>query len=161
MREFSVTVAPPRSVHTRRGELDSASKDMVIVIHQPCDAVRVYSLSQLDSPRDRHYVKAFEARRLAERSLRHGDCRTRRTWIKLWIPALIAYRAAAGKEARPMFQQILEVSLNEKKSVTVFIGGQSLGGGVVKLSGDTVELRSLEHPRIVIRLDSIDAVALV
>ncbi len=120
----------------------------------------VYSSSQLPLMRDIPYVKAFEARRLAESSTRDGDCRTRRTWIKLWIPALIAYRAAQGKEY-PMFQQILEVSLNEKKSVTVFIGGQSLGGGVMKLNGDTVELRNLENPRIVIRLDSIDAVALM
>ncbi len=60
-----------------------------------------------------------------------------------------------------MFQQILEASLNDKKSVTIFIGGQSLGGGVVKLNSDTVEIRSREHSRIVIRLDSIDAVAMV
>lgn len=60
-----------------------------------------------------------------------------------------------------MFQQILEISLNDKKSVTVYIGGQSLGGGVVKLNADTVELRSREFSRIVVRLDSIDAVALV
>ena len=59
-----------------------------------------------------------------------------------------------------MFQQILETSLNEKKSVTIFAGGQSIGGGVVKINSDSVELRSREHSWIVIRLDSITAVAL-
>jgi FAD/FMN-containing dehydrogenase len=106
-------------------------------------------------------VKAFEARRHAKNArLPGGDGHTRRTWIKLSLSAVAACRAAVGKESR-MFQQILELSLSEKKSVTVYIGGQSLAGGVVKLNGDTVELRSLEHPRIVIRLESIDAVALV
>jgi FAD/FMN-containing dehydrogenase len=73
---------------------------------------------------------------------------------------MAACRTGKGKD-NPVFQQILEASLNEKKSVTVFIGGQSLGGGVIKLNADTVELRSREHSRIVIRLESIDAVALV
>jgi hypothetical protein len=105
-------------------------------------------------------MKAFEARRLARESPSlNGDCRTRRTWIKLWIPAMIAFRAAEGKDFS-MFQQILEASLSEKKSVNIYIGGQSLGGGVVKLNADTVEIRSREYSRIVIRLESIDAVAL-
>ena len=70
------------------------------------------------------------------------------------------WRAAYGKEG-PMFQRILEVAVQEKRSVTVFIGGHTLGGGVVEITSDTVELHSREYSRVVVRLDSIDAVALI
>ena len=57
-------------------------------------------------------------------------------------------------------REILEASQNEKKGVTLYIKGQSIGGGVVKVSGDTVELRSREYSRIVVRIDAIDAIAM-
>jgi hypothetical protein len=57
-------------------------------------------------------------------------------------------------------REILETSQNEKKSVTLYIKGQSIGGGVVKVSEDIVELRSREYSRIVVRIDAIDAIAM-
>ena len=57
-------------------------------------------------------------------------------------------------------REILETSQNEKKSVTLYINGQSIGGGVVKVSEDIVELRSREYSRIVVRIDAIDAIAM-
>ena len=56
-------------------------------------------------------------------------------------------------------REILETSQNEKKSVTLYMKGQSLGGLVIKLAQDTVELRNREFSRIVVRIDSIDAIA--
>jgi hypothetical protein len=59
-----------------------------------------------------------------------------------------------------MFQQILEASQNEKKGVMLYVKGQQIGGVVTKVSADSVELRSREFSRIVVRIDSIDAAAL-
>ena len=59
-----------------------------------------------------------------------------------------------------MYQQILEASQNEKKGVTLYVKGQSIPGIVVKISSDSVELRSREYSRIVVRLESIDAVSM-
>ena len=59
-----------------------------------------------------------------------------------------------------MFQQILEASQNEKKGVNLYVKGQTIAGVVVKLTADTVEMRSREFSRIVVRLDAIDAAAM-
>jgi len=59
-----------------------------------------------------------------------------------------------------MFEQLLESSKNDKKGVTLYVKGQTLSGVVVKLAADSVELRSREYSRIIVRLDSIDAAAM-
>jgi hypothetical protein len=84
---------------------------------------------------------------------------TRRTHISLLAAALGTVSPAAPKE-NAMFQQILEASQSEKKGVTLYVRGQQIGGMVTKLSGDTVEMRSREYSRIVVRIESIDAAAL-
>jgi hypothetical protein len=58
-------------------------------------------------------------------------------------------------------RELLEVSQNEKKSVMLYLKGQNLGGAVVKLAADTVELRNREYGRIVVRIDAIEAIAMV
>ncbi len=58
-------------------------------------------------------------------------------------------------------REVLEASQNEKKSVMLYLKGQTIGGAVVKVAGDTVELRNREYSRIVVRVDAIDAVAMV
>ncbi len=57
-------------------------------------------------------------------------------------------------------RELLEASRNEKKGVMLFVKGQSIPGVVVTIAGDIVELRSREYSRIVVRIDSIDAVAM-
>ena len=57
-------------------------------------------------------------------------------------------------------REILEASLNEKKSVMVYMKGQSIGGLVVKMAAETAELRNREYGRIVVRIESVDAVAM-
>jgi hypothetical protein len=57
-------------------------------------------------------------------------------------------------------RELLEASQNEKKGLMVYVKGQSIAGVVVKVGGDTVELRSREYSRIIVKIDSIDAVAM-
>jgi hypothetical protein len=57
-------------------------------------------------------------------------------------------------------KEILEISQNEKKGLLLYVRGQSIAGIVVKMNGDTVELRSREYSRIVLRIDAIDGVAM-
>lgn len=59
-----------------------------------------------------------------------------------------------------MFRSILEASLNQKKGLVLFVKGQAIPGMVVKIDAETVELRSREYGRIVVRIDSIDAAAM-
>lgn len=57
-------------------------------------------------------------------------------------------------------RELLEASHNEKKGIMLYVKGQSISGAVVKTSADTVELRSREYSRIVVRIDAIDAAAM-
>ena len=57
-------------------------------------------------------------------------------------------------------RELLEASQHEKKGVVLYVKGQSIAGAVVKTSADTVEMRSREYNRIVVRIDAIDAAAM-
>ena len=59
-----------------------------------------------------------------------------------------------------MFRSILEASQNDKKGLMLWVKGQSIPGIVVKIDADSVELRSREYGRIIVRLDSLDAAAM-
>ncbi len=59
-----------------------------------------------------------------------------------------------------MFQSILEASQNEKKGITLYVNGQAIAGLVTKVNADSVEMRSGEFSRILVRLDAISAAAL-
>jgi hypothetical protein len=59
-----------------------------------------------------------------------------------------------------MFRSILEASQTDKKGVMLYVKGQVLPGVVVKIDAESVELRSREYGRIVVRMDSLDAVAM-
>ena len=83
----------------------------------------------------------------------------RRTSLKVLLAAAAAMPAFGGKD-KSMFRSILEASQTEKKGVTLYIKGQAIPGIVVKMDGETVEMRSREFSRIVVRMDSIDAAAM-
>jgi hypothetical protein len=85
---------------------------------------------------------------------------TRRSHIALLAAAIAAGSPAAGRENDTM-RELLEASQNEKKGLMLYVKGQSIAGIVVKISGDVVELRSREYSRIVVRIDSVDAAAMV
>jgi len=84
---------------------------------------------------------------------------TRRTCISTVAGAVVMAPAVFGGEITNM-RELLEASQNEKKSVTLYMRGQNLGGVVTRISADTVEMRNREYGRIVVRIDSIDAAAM-
>ena len=74
------------------------------------------------------------------------------------VAAAAAVPAIGGNT--PMFRSILEASQSEKKGLMLWVRGQSIAGLVVKIDAESVELRSREYGRIVVRLESLDAVAM-
>lgn len=59
-----------------------------------------------------------------------------------------------------LFNELIEWSQTEKRGLTIFIKGQTVAGVVVKIIGDeAIEVRSQTYSRVVVRLDSIDAMA--
>jgi len=57
-------------------------------------------------------------------------------------------------------EQTLSTAQQDKRSVMLYVGGQSIGGAVVRVEpGRAVELRNQQYGRIVVRLDRVDAVA--
>ena len=59
------------------------------------------------------------------------------------------------------FVELLNLSLEMKKGLTFYLPGQAIAGVVVKAAGDgTVELRSQQYSRIIVKLDDVRAVAL-
>ena len=83
----------------------------------------------------------------------------RRTCFTAFAAALVANSTMLAKETNTM-RELLENCKNEKKSVTLYVKGQNIGGLVLKLDGEMVELRNREFSRIVVRIDSIDVAAM-
>ena len=79
----------------------------------------------------------------------------------LLAASLIAVAPATlAESANDTIVELLEASLRDKKSVTLYLDGQVLAGRVVRLVGkDFVEIASREFSRILVRLDRVDAVA--
>jgi len=75
------------------------------------------------------------------------------------LVAAAAVVPAFGKDIS-MFRSILEASQSEKKGLMLYVKGQAIPGVVVKIDAEAVELRSREYGRIVVRIDSLDAVAM-
>jgi hypothetical protein len=68
--------------------------------------------------------------------------------------------AAAAADAERGIEQALATAQQEKRGVTLYVHGQTVAGGVVRIEpGQWVELRSQQYGRIVVRLDRIDGVA--
>ena len=82
----------------------------------------------------------------------------RRTSLKILVAAAAAVPAIGGPTS--MFRSILEASQNEKKGLMLYVKGQAIPGMVVKLDAESVEMRSREYSRIVVKIDSIDAAAM-
>lgn len=60
------------------------------------------------------------------------------------------------------FDELINISMKEKKGLTSFVAGQTVAGLVVKRHDDgAIELSSQQYRRIVLRLDRVDAVALI
>ena len=68
---------------------------------------------------------------------------------------------AEPMERTEMFDEIFKASMEAKRGLTFFVKGQSIGGAITKIGNGFIEIRSQSASRIVIRLDSIDAVSMV
>lgn len=62
-----------------------------------------------------------------------------------------------------MFTEIIDLSMRDKKGLTFFVKGKEIGGLVLRLidDGQAVEAKSQQYGKIVIRLDSVDAIAMI
>jgi len=59
------------------------------------------------------------------------------------------------------YQELFAASQKEKRGLTFLVKGQTIGGGVVRVIGnEAVEIRNQQYGRIIIRIDSIDAVSM-
>jgi hypothetical protein len=60
------------------------------------------------------------------------------------------------------FDELINISMKEKRGLTFFVAGQTIGGMVVRRHDDgALELSNQQYRRIVLRLDRVDAVALI
>jgi hypothetical protein len=84
---------------------------------------------------------------------------TRRTCLTVFAASLAADSTLIGKDNDAM-RELLEAGQKEKKGIMLYLKGQSISGIVVKIAGETVELKSREYTRIVVRVDAIDALAM-
>jgi hypothetical protein len=59
------------------------------------------------------------------------------------------------------YQELLDRSEKEKKGLMFYVKGQTIAGVFVKRIGaDAIEIRNQSYSRLIIRIDSIDAVAM-
>ncbi len=78
------------------------------------------------------------------------------------VAALLALSCIGASAAEPAssIEQMLGAAQQEKRSVMLYLGGQTIGGAVLRIEpGRSVELRNQQYGRIVVRLDRVDAVA--
>jgi hypothetical protein len=67
---------------------------------------------------------------------------------------------ASAAEPASSIEQMLGAAQQDKRSVMLYVGGQAIGGAVLRIEpGRAVELRNQQYGHIVIRLDRVDAVA--
>lgn len=84
---------------------------------------------------------------------------TRRTHITLLATAMTAGSTIFGKDTNAM-RELFEASQKDKKGLMLYVKGQTIPGVVVSISSDSIEMKSREYSRIVVKIDSIDAVAM-
>lgn len=60
-----------------------------------------------------------------------------------------------------LFKELIELSQNEKRGLTVYFDGQSIAGVVKNIIGnEALELRNQMFSKIIVRLEMIEAVAI-
>ena len=67
---------------------------------------------------------------------------------------------AAAADVPKGIEQALVAAQQDKRGITLYVGGQTIGGAVTKVEpGQWVELKNQTMSRIVVRIDRIDAIA--
>ena len=78
--------------------------------------------------------------------------------VTLSLPLLLP--VSSGAQAPAVFDELLRMSQKDGHGLVFYIKGQQIAGIVIAPPHDgIVEVRNREHDRIVIRLDSVDAIA--
>jgi len=71
-----------------------------------------------------------------------------------------AAAAAVAADAAHGIEQGLVAAQQDKRGITLYVGGQTIGGAVTRVEpGQWVELKNQTSGRIMVRLDRIDAIA--
>ena len=82
--------------------------------------------------------------------------------------AITGTTSATAQTSAPMsapaaaaYEELFNLSLTQKKGLSVYVGAQIVVGVFVKrIDANTVELRSQQFAKIIVRLDRVDAIAL-
>jgi hypothetical protein len=73
--------------------------------------------------------------------------------------ALVA-GAAGAADAAAGIDQALAAAQQDKRGITLYVNGQTIGGGVSRVEpGQWVELKNQTYGKIIVRIDRIDAIA--
>lgn len=84
----------------------------------------------------------------------------RRLGLAVLTAGVIAPAPAGATDAVKGIEQALAAAQADKKGVTLYVQGQQIGGGVVRIEpGQWVEMRSQQYGKIMVRLDRIDGLA--
>ncbi len=84
--------------------------------------------------------------------------------VAVLVLATVLVAALPGRAAEPSVSQslreLLEKSEKKRKGLMFYVRGQTIGGAVTKIGPDYVEVKNQTYGRIVIKFDSIDAIAI-
>ena len=84
----------------------------------------------------------------------------RRVLAALVVASAFASGLAHAADAVQGIEQALNVALQDKRGITLYVNGQTISGAVTRIEpGQWVELRNQQHGRILVRLDRIDGIA--
>jgi hypothetical protein len=81
----------------------------------------------------------------------------------LTVAVAVYFIPATFAQSQPAlsYQELLDRSEKEKKGLMFYVKGQTIAGVFVKRIGaDAIEIRNQSYSRLIIRIDSIDAVAM-
>ena len=84
----------------------------------------------------------------------------RRTLAVLALALAAASAPVVAADVPKGIEQALVAAQQDKRGITLYVGGQTIGGAVTKVEpGQWVELKNQTMSRIVVRIDRIDAIA--
>jgi glycerate kinase len=67
---------------------------------------------------------------------------------------------AATADASHGIEQALNAAQQDKRGITLYVGGQAIGGAVTRVEpGQWVELKNQASSKIIVRIDRIDGIA--
>ena len=80
--------------------------------------------------------------------------------LVLLLIGLLSLGNAQATSSASGWNELFQLSQAEKKGLTFYIKGETVPGIVTKVGNDFVEVKNQTHSRILIRLESIDAIAM-